>query len=89
MHTFRLTMGLLIVLASANVAAAGETQQGDKSYLPPESLRAVPGSPTAQALSEPRSSREEVQMRGEGTVSGAPIAGGAWPARDFSSVSSS
>jgi hypothetical protein len=49
MHILRLTMGLLIALAVTNVAAAQETQQGDKSYLPPSSLRASPGAATAHA----------------------------------------
>jgi hypothetical protein len=60
MHTLRLTMGLLIALVFANVAVAEETQQDDKSYLPPASLRAAPGTAPAQyaqrASAEPQRS---------------------------------
>ena len=47
MRAHGLALGALIALGLATAAIAAETQQDDKSYLPPPSLRAEPG--TAQA----------------------------------------
>jgi hypothetical protein len=67
MHTLRLTMGLLIALVFANVAVAEETRQDDKSYLPPGSLRAAPGTQPAQygqrASAEPQGSAHAARSR--------------------------
>ena len=49
MRSLLLTIGLLSALISAGAAIAAETQEDDRSYLPPVALRATPGTAPAKS----------------------------------------